>query len=231
MSKYSENEKRRLIERGIVRALLAHMRHKGWGVAAVYDGDGTHYPANDAATMAAVFNLDEVSVRFIRADKVQAFHATRDLRGANDWGPNGSAVYGVLLVLGNGEDIISDWNYSEGDPDGFNVAMDQFLAQDGESYGRDLGEVGRRAATDADRVAVLAGPWLREGDALAVLFKDRDGLRRIGEVLPGSLADANPLRKADVLLRAARLSAERLSIVEVDAYPGGWRKRAIVAHA
>jgi hypothetical protein len=32
----------------------------------------------------------------------------------------------VLLVLGNDMDIVSDWNYSEGDADGFNAAMEKF---------------------------------------------------------------------------------------------------------
>jgi hypothetical protein len=222
MSRYTENEKRRLIERGIVRALIGHMRHKGWTAWRTFDGDGFEYPMGDTdAVMAAVFNLDEVSVRFTRDAKPGREAASTLKRGE----------HGVLLVLGNGEDVLSDWNYSQGDPDGFNAAVESFTAQDGESFGRDLGEVGMRAATDADRVAVLAGPWLREGDALTVLFKDRDGLRRIGEVLPGALTTEHVLRKADMLLRGLRLSAERLSIAEVDAYPGGWRRRAIVAHA
>ena len=34
--------------------------------------------------------------------------------------------HAVYLVLGNDLDIISDWNFTDGDPDGFNAAMEAF---------------------------------------------------------------------------------------------------------
>jgi len=56
--------------------------------------------------MELIFNLDEASLRF-----------TKD----------GTKEHGVLLVLGNdGLDVISDWNYSDGDHDGFHKAMESF---------------------------------------------------------------------------------------------------------
>lgn len=237
------NQKRRLIERGIVRALIGYLRRKGWDVFRTYDGMDYEYPATDDAAIAACFNLDEVSLRFVphavRA-KVDAVRGSGDcaaVRAAGDVGKQ--AEHGVLLVMGNGEDIVSDWEYSVGDPDGFYAAMEAFFAKGADRAAMlpdwlregDIKELGRRSATDTDRIAILAGSWLRDGDALAVLFKGRDGLRRIGEVLPGSLTEKHALRKADFMLLKAGLSAERVSLVEVDAYPGGWRKRAIVAYA
>lgn len=92
-------------ERRIVAALCEHMIARGFNLFNVYDGeDETHVrTAKDA--MEIIFNLDESSLRFKH--------------------PLGKA-HGVLLVLGNGEDIVSDWNYTTGDPDGFNAAMEAF---------------------------------------------------------------------------------------------------------
>lgn len=67
--------------------------------------------------MELIFNLDEVSLRFIPVSCSQ-------LKSKAEY------EHGVLLVLGNGCDIVSDWNYTEGDPDGFSAAMDKFNAED-----------------------------------------------------------------------------------------------------
>ena len=40
---------------------------------------------------------------------------------------NGEKRHTVLLVPGNDVDIITDWNFSVGDPDGFSAAMDAVL--------------------------------------------------------------------------------------------------------
>ena len=58
--------------------------------------------------MEHVFAVDESSLRFQKP---------------------GFNVHGVLLVGGNGVDIISDWNYTDGDPDGFSACMDAFDAE------------------------------------------------------------------------------------------------------
>ena len=73
--------------------------------------------AGDEALFARFFalsGLDEASLRFRRVYG-EGTGRTMDPR-----------VHGVFLVLGNGEDIVSDWNYSTGDPDGFNTAMEAF---------------------------------------------------------------------------------------------------------
>lgn len=100
------------IERRIVAALCAHMLDRGWTPANVFDGEETTKVTDAKSAMELIFNLDEASLRFRPTDS-----------------PSGKR-HGVLLVLGNGEDIVSDWNYTEGDPDGFCAAMDAFNAED-----------------------------------------------------------------------------------------------------
>jgi hypothetical protein len=95
-------------ERRIVANLIAHMERAGWKVQGVHDGDGFDKAADMKAAMELIFNLDDAGLYFEK----------------------GGAEHRVLLILGNDLDIISDWNYSEGDADGFNAAMEAFDAED-----------------------------------------------------------------------------------------------------
>lgn len=97
------------LERRIVANLLAFMASKGWIVSEVYDGDDLTAIPDAIAAMELIFDLDEASVRF------------RNQVGNEHY---------ALLVLGNGIDIITDWNYAAGDVDGFNAAMNAFDAED-----------------------------------------------------------------------------------------------------
>ena len=96
------------LERRIVANLISHLAAHGFKTAYTFDGDEYRRCRDMKAAMELVFNLDEVSLRFRK--------------------PKG-ATHGVLLVLGNGVDIVSDWNYLNGDPDGFNAAMNAFDAK------------------------------------------------------------------------------------------------------
>lgn len=100
-----QNARHRL-ERRIAWNLLEFMRQNGWTVARTYDGEAWEKPKSSLETMELIFNLDEISVRFHRS-------------------PHGKE-HGILLVLGNGEDLICDWNYTEGDFDGFNALVEKF---------------------------------------------------------------------------------------------------------
>jgi hypothetical protein len=91
-------------ERRIVANLIAHMEREGWKVQGVHDGDGFDKTPDMKSAMELIFNLDLAGLYFEKGD----------------------AEHRVLLVLGNDMDIVSDWNYSEGDPDGFNAAMEKF---------------------------------------------------------------------------------------------------------
>lgn len=100
------------IERRIVAGLCAHLHAHCFEVSSVYDGEVETPVRSVQAAMELVFNLDEVSLRFrLRTDAQGLEH-------------------GVYLVPGNGVDIISDWNYTHGDPDGFHRAMDVFKAEE-----------------------------------------------------------------------------------------------------
>lgn len=106
-----------VLERRIVANLIHHMQANGFRVHSVFDGEehtkfGPEQPSETAlkGAMELVFNLDEVSLRFISDDS-----------------PN---EHGVWLILGNGQDIIADWNYSRDDVDGFNRIMEEFDTED-----------------------------------------------------------------------------------------------------
>lgn len=95
-------------ERRIVWNLCHYMAAKGFEIHCIYDGEEFTKRPSILEVMNLIFNLDEVSLRFIK---------------------KGFTWHGVLLIMGNGnggKDLISDWNYSNGDADGFNAAMHEF---------------------------------------------------------------------------------------------------------
>lgn len=92
------------VERRIVANLIAHMTFHGWTVASVWDGEEDEAVSDMVSAMELIFNLDEARLYFKKGD----------------------SLHNVYLVLGNGVDCIADWNYSTGDVDGFNAAMDEF---------------------------------------------------------------------------------------------------------
>ncbi len=94
-------------ERRIVANLIAHMERAGWKVQGVHDGDDFTEAPDMKSAMELIFNLDDAGLYFEK----------------------GGSDHRVLLILGNDMDIVSDWNYSHGDPDGFNAAMEKFDAE------------------------------------------------------------------------------------------------------
>ncbi len=93
------------LERRLVAALIAYMGEHGWQPCAVYDGDYEQPATDTKSAMELIFNLDMAHLYFTQ---------------------NGTDRHWVYLVLGNGCDIVSDWNYFEGDRDGFDAAMEKF---------------------------------------------------------------------------------------------------------
>jgi hypothetical protein len=102
------------LERRIVCNLIAHLHGAGFEPRNVFDGETETTVFGTRDSMELIFSLDEASLRFWKR------------------GPVGFVEpdHGVLLILGNGIDVISDWNYTAGDPDGFNAAMDAFDPED-----------------------------------------------------------------------------------------------------
>lgn len=116
------------LERRIIAALIAHLKRNGFSVVGVWDGEEFTKASNAKEAMEAIFNLDEASLRVITEGFNREEHEkTRNFKSRNAFADN---EHGILLVLGNGVDIISDWNYFKDDRDGFNAAMDAFDAEE-----------------------------------------------------------------------------------------------------
>ena len=97
----------RNIEQAIVAAMVKYLANNGWKPAYVYDG-GENVKTSTAQDVAeVVFSVDESRAVFT----------------------NGIENHGVVLICGNGEDLVSDWSYNTEDVDGFNATMDAFLAK------------------------------------------------------------------------------------------------------
>lgn len=97
-------------ERRVVWNLLLHLGARGWNAAYVDDGDTETRVRSTKGAMELIFNLDDARVVF--KSKRNPLH-----------------IHTVLLVLGNDLDVVSDWNFTTGDPDGFSAAMDAFDAE------------------------------------------------------------------------------------------------------
>lgn len=93
-------------ERRIVANLIEHLKRAGFHLRSVWDGEEVVAAVTPKQAMELVFNLDEATLHFYKTTPTR--------------------VHAVLLVVGNDCDIISDWTYRTGDPDGFNVAMGDF---------------------------------------------------------------------------------------------------------
>ena len=113
---------RAALERKVVWNLLKFLQANRFELVSIYDGEEKikvhNYPLQ---AMELIFNLDEISLRVRRCREWES----KDVVNRNP-------IHGILLVLGNdGWDAVSDWNYSDGDADGFCYTMDAF---DGERF-------------------------------------------------------------------------------------------------
>jgi hypothetical protein len=94
------------VERRIVWNLLHTLERKGFKPVGVdIDEIELTKTATILDAMEAIFSVDDARV-VVRKD--------------------GYSGHWILLIGGNGEDIISDWSFTNGDPDGFSAAMDAF---------------------------------------------------------------------------------------------------------
>ncbi len=88
------NTIRCLTERAIVRALIRECLDGGWVAYQVDDGEDLVKVRSENEAIDAVFAVDESRIRF---------------RHVDDTGRQ-PKLHNVLLIGGNGEDIISDWH-------------------------------------------------------------------------------------------------------------------------
>jgi len=107
------------MERRIVANLIAHLGRAGFKPTGVFDGEEFNAVSGAKSAMEFIFNLDEASLRFAPV-------AAKHLSHKEQHRYFDQREHGVLLTLGEGVDIICDWNYNEHDVDGFNAAMDSF---------------------------------------------------------------------------------------------------------
>lgn len=101
-----------IAERAIIKALIVAMAAAGYQVAAVWDGEvyqmgggksymppafvPDHAPGMDeTAALEAIYSVDECTLHFTH-------------KGKHSWGNRG-----VLLILGNGADVISDYHCAD----------------------------------------------------------------------------------------------------------------------
>jgi len=117
------------LERRIVTALISHMQDNGFRITGVWDGEAWEKADTAKQAMEFIFNLDDCSLRFVKSEGFdrEKHESKRQLNQGNAYAPN---EHGVYLVLGNGVDIISDWNYFKDDKDGFGKAMEEFKPED-----------------------------------------------------------------------------------------------------
>jgi len=102
------------IESRIFNALFSGLKKEGWLPAFIDTSDeGGWTPVKSVA--AAKREFESVDMATIRVQK------------------NGR-THGILLVAGNGIDLISDYGYTEGDPDGFVALMDRLIDEIAAKY-------------------------------------------------------------------------------------------------
>lgn len=103
------------IERRIIWNLIRGLWDAGFKIVSVDDReekvrcDKAEDPA--VAAMEVVFSVDEAYL---------IVHSKK----------RGGKEHWIKLVGGNGEDIISDWGFTSGDPDGFHAFMEDFTSRD-----------------------------------------------------------------------------------------------------
>lgn len=96
------------LERRIVAKLMRYQERKGFNVAAVSD-EGERYDTSDHATaLGHIFAVDQACL-----------HVRSHVDGVD-------REHTILLIPGNGEDIIADYSYSVDDVDGFDKVMHAF---------------------------------------------------------------------------------------------------------
>src|SRR5262245_5164992 len=209
----NDNEMRCLIERHIIRQCVKHLRAAGWVAWRTFDGDEWLPMVDDAHVVAAAGNLDEISVRFIPLDVYARYLKARSVAEVEAPSEQGRAArkertaaraacedaeHGVLFIMGNREDVLSDWSYSEGDADGFRKAVDAF---DPYEVADALKRNGVKSAAQVDQMAVRGARG--HDQQPSAFFIGKEGVRLLGQCAQ--------LQQVDGLLIAAGLKAEKLS--------------------
>jgi hypothetical protein len=108
-------------EREIAVNLIDHLKRARFTLVEIDTGDSVEKVRTTDAALELLFNLDEARLVF-RFDGGPFEHNGKARRGEHV----------VLLIWDNGNDgwdAVTDWNFYEGDPDGFDAALDAFLTR------------------------------------------------------------------------------------------------------
>jgi hypothetical protein len=180
------------VERRIAYALIKGLGIAGFDLLGVYDGDEYVKTSSVRAAMELIFNLDESFIYFRKPG-------------------NGMSRHYVFLVLGNGDgtEVITDYSYTDTDPDGFDAFMkafdsDQYLhdTEEGNDGGMTMVQNLQKAARDRETVTIGGGDF---GPAELM-----DAANVIGA--------AKMLRRALSRLTAAVNVAEQIEGIEPDLF-------------
>jgi len=101
-------EIRQANERRVITNLIEFLANRKFKVVGVFDGENSYRVESTEQALEHIFSVDECDIWFKRENEPE---------------------HGVLIVLGNADDgseVIADWNYSKGDDDRFNEAMEEF---------------------------------------------------------------------------------------------------------
>lgn len=104
------------LERSIILDMIAHLDTAGFKLEGGNDGDDEED-----------FTEPMKALDFFW-DRVDYVHLHFRKEGFN--------LHTVMLVRGNGIDVISDWTYTNGDPDGFDAAVSAFCDTIEDGYPR-----------------------------------------------------------------------------------------------
>lgn len=133
------------IERYVITALMRDMRAAGYQVAAVHDGEGYWMstgwhkrapatiaePVTDARALEAINSVDDCTLHFTDQNSTQ-------------WGD-----HGVLIILGNGQDCLSNAHVYDNEP--FNIIIEAIYDKLNEGALLDSSDTGMLAALRAVR--------------------------------------------------------------------------------
>ena len=94
------------LERRIVAGLLLQLRRAGMPCTSVYDGEEFVRVSTDQEALEVAFNVEVPHIHVGELDEI------------------GRGTHAIMLVLGNGEDVLSDWSGGE---NAFSKLVDAFL--------------------------------------------------------------------------------------------------------
>jgi small nuclear ribonucleoprotein (snRNP)-like protein len=109
----NENERRMQVESRILGTMLRRLAVAGWSPDAILLDEGWEKTPTRKEVRALFDDLDEITLRVRNAE---------------------GRTYGILLIRGNGVDLISDYSYGKEGTDNFETTMNAILDYVTETY-------------------------------------------------------------------------------------------------